>query len=203
MCQRQWRRCQPFLSSETAKFVKRVVPSPAPRDRLGLCPLFQESPFSWYARRYRDWFLSELRCFSVPPMLLKSIGHEWDKSCAAEVSVWAGEQSGPTVLRIQPSGTKLPAPPLEADLIPANNRLGLNRSQRKLPARPEPPRDHPERPFRWSKTRQKPSPLRDRELLESCQIHQEHTANFSSEFCQPGLRSYSLTHRHGTILATP
>jgi hypothetical protein len=115
-CQRQCRRCQHFFRVETAKFVKRVVPPPATRDRLGPCFMFQESAFSRYARRHRDLFLGGHRCLSVQPMLLQSIGHEWGKSCAAEVSVWGGEQSGLTVLPIRPSGTKLPALPLDGRL---------------------------------------------------------------------------------------
>lgn len=54
----------------------------------------------------------------------------------AEVSVWAAEQSGRTILFIQPSGTKLPALWLEAGLIPADQTSGLNRSRRPPPALP-------------------------------------------------------------------
>ena len=165
--------------------------------------MFRESAFSRYARRYRDLFLGEHRYLSVPPMLLQSIGHERGKSCAAEVSAGACEPSGPTVLTIQPSGPKLPAPPLDGR---------LDSSQQAFRAEPE---STPASSLTKSRRAITQNGLSDGAKRSSSRLRQEtascwKAARFSRNLL-PDFHANSANlvcdrippiHRRGTILAT-
>jgi hypothetical protein len=65
---------------------------------------------------------------------------------------------------------------LESGLVPSHNGLRLDKNQRLLPSRPEPPQHNPEEPIRSSKSRLRTSLPQDRKLLPERQVFQQQVA---------------------------